>query len=209
MHSLFRSIAASVGITLLGATLFWFGTDGFQAFTAEAARQLQIEKQPQNLPAVWLEDSSGKTFQLQDYAGKIVLLTFMYTGCAQTCTIVESNFRDVYKSIPTKFLGKEVNLISISFDQEHDTPSVLKRYGDYYQADGVTWRMARVLHKQEQAQLLQSFDVTVIPDENGGYEHNSAFYLVDRQNRLVKIFDYTDPQTFVDTILPLLGRGSS
>ena len=34
-----RSVAATVLATLLGFGIFWWGTDGFAAFTAETARR--------------------------------------------------------------------------------------------------------------------------------------------------------------------------
>jgi protein SCO1 len=37
--------------------------------------------------------------------------------------------------------------------------------------------------------LLKAFGVTVIPDGAGGFVHNAALHVVDRQGRLIAIFD--------------------
>jgi protein SCO1 len=189
-----RNIMATILALGLGISLLWWGTDGFQAFTSEAARRLEVLKEPKALPSVRLEDQKGQSFYLHDYRGKLVLATFIYTRCGDVCPIVEMNFRRVYETIRDEYLGKNIVFLSISFDPEHDTPHVLHEHAEHYQADGTRWRVARVPNPKELNILLKTMGVIVIPNGAGGYEHNAAFYLIDKQGRLVKIFDYNAPK---------------
>jgi protein SCO1 len=199
-----RNTIAAILVILFGSSLLWFGTDGFHAYTAEGARRLAILEHPRDLPAAVLQDAGGKTFRLQDYRGKLVLVTFMYTGCADACPILETNFKQVYQSIAKQYLGKNVVLVSISFDPKRDTPKTLNEYAHMIGADGVNWRVARFAHPEEQKALLKSVEVVVIPNDTGGFEHNTGIYLINRTGRLAKIYDYNAPKQVVAEIQPLL-----
>lgn len=184
------SIALTV-VLLFGVVLFYTGTDGFRAFTAEAARVNQLKQDKPQLPQVTLEDHSGMQYSFAAFEDKYLFITFMYTSCPTVCVELEMNMAEVYRRIPQQYLGKDITFLSISFDPERDTPTVLNRYKDYFGSDGVTWRMARVPDQRELEMLTDRFGVIVIPDGYGGFAHNSAFYLVDRSGYLIDVMDYT------------------
>ena len=94
--------------------------------------------------------------------------------------------------------GTGVQLLSISFDSAHDTPAVLQTYAQQLQADAVLWRFVRVPDVAQMQQLLRSFQVVVVPDGRGDYEHNAALLLLDGQGRLIRIFDLTEQQLALD-----------
>jgi protein SCO1/2 len=58
-----------------------------------------------------------------------------------------------------------------------------------HNADGDLWITARPENEQALSALLKTFGVTVIPDGADGFVHNAALHVVDRQGRLVAIFD--------------------
>jgi len=185
-----RSILAVFMVLFLGVTVLGLGTDGFQAFTAEGARRLAVRENPLSLPAVSLRNSSGTVFRLQDYKGKLVLVTFIYTRCATVCTALGDSFQRIRDSLPSEILGEEVVLLSISFDAEHDNIPQLAAFAVWMEADGRNWCFSRVDNPEELKMLLDVFGIIVIPDEFGGFTHNAAIHLVDRQSRLARIFDY-------------------
>lgn len=112
----------------------------------------------------------------------------------------------VYESVPSKYRGKDIVFLSISFDPKRDTLEVLDKYKDYFNSDGETWRMARILNKTELDSLLKKFGVIVIPDEYGNFAHNSAFYLVDKKGSLMNVMDYTKPDEAAKTIVSILDK---
>ena len=59
------------------------------------------------------------------------------------------------------------------------------------------WRVARLSDDAAIATLLDAFGVIAIPDGRGGYEHNAAIHLIDRNGRLVRISNIEAPQAFV------------
>lgn len=195
---------AIIVVLLFGGILFYVGTDGFQAFTAETARVQQLMKDRPQFPNVTLEDSNGQIYSFSEFENKNVFITFMYTNCTTVCILLEMNMGKVYDLIPEPYFDEDIVFLSISFDPEVDDPARLDQYKDYFQSDGETWRMARITNEAELNNLLDEFGVIVIPDGNGDFAHNSAFYFVDKQGTLVNVMDFTDPEAAADTVINLL-----
>ncbi|MDG5785981.1 SCO family protein [Evansella sp. AB-P1] len=189
-HNKHTIIASSV-VLLFGLFLFYIGTDGFRAYTAETARVYQLTQDQPQFPNVTLEDSNGKIYPISDLEGKYVFITFMYTACTTVCPVLEMNMGQVYDRIPSNYIGEDIIFLSISFDPERDDPETLDMYKDNYYADGETWRMARINDETELENLLEAFGVIVIPDGTGNFGHNSAFYFVNREGTLIDVMDFT------------------
>ncbi|MFK9094026.1 SCO family protein [Bacillus salipaludis] len=193
-------------VILFGCSLIFFGTDGFQAFTAETARVNKLIDDKPKFPDVTFEDSKGRNYSISEFKGKYVFITFLYTSCTTVCPQLEMNMSRVYDKIPSKYIGKDIVFLSISFDPERDDPATLEKYRSYFNSDGETWRMARIKNKAELDSLLKAFGVIVIPDENGNFAHNSAFYLVDKKGSLINVMDYKNIDEADHTVTSILDK---
>ncbi|WP_409276331.1 SCO family protein [Neobacillus sp. SCS-31] len=207
MKKLGRNTWASIVVLLFGVVLFYVGTDGFRAFTAEAARVERLKADKPKFPQVTLEDSMGRAYPVSEFKGKYVFITFLYTSCGTVCPELEMNMGEVYKKLPERYLGKEIVFLSISFDPERDTPERLDKYKDMFGSDGETWRMARISDQAELDSLLKEFGVIVIPDGEGNFAHNSAFYLVDPEGKLADVMDYKKTGDATRKVLRILEEG--
>lgn len=58
--------------------------------------------------------------------------------------------------------------------------------------------MVRVPDQSQLKRLLDQFGVVVIPNDVGGYEHNVAIYLVGRDGKLARIFDFDDAKPVLE-----------
>lgn len=199
-----RSLVASTMVTLAGLAVLWWGTDGFTAYTAEAARRVEVLRAPRPLPPAVLEDQHGREFALDEYRGRLLAVEFIYTRCDTICLSLGMAFKQIRERMPPEALGRDFALVSISFDPEHDDPPALRRYARTFGADGTHWRIARVRDAAELAALLEAFGVIVIDDGRGGFEHNAAIHLVGRDGRLAEIRDLDEIAPFVDRIGALL-----
>lgn len=187
-----HQVVAIIIVVLFGFGLFFVGTDGFHAFTAETARTNKLITNQPLLPKVMIQDSKAREYTFDEFDGKYMMMTFIYTACSTVCPQLEINLAEVYESIPAKYIGEDIVFMSISFDPERDTPEVLDRYRTFFDSDGDTWRMARIPDETELNTLLDEFGVTVIPDGEGDFAHNVAFYLVDPNGHLIDVLDFTD-----------------
>src|SRR5690625_4594995 len=195
----------AIGIVLIfGFGLFYLGTDGFSAFTAETARTNQLLEEQPKLPSVTLEDHNGEQYGFSEFEGKYMLMTFIYTACSTVCPQLEMNVKEIYEQIPDEYVGEELMFLSISFDPDRDTPEVLDNYRTNIGGDGDTWRMARIPNEDQLSATLDEFDIIVIPDGDGDYAHNVAFYLVDREGKLMDVMDYQDIEGATDKVMNVL-----
>lgn len=202
-----RTALSSLLVLMFGIVLFYIGTDGFQAFTAETARVNQLMDEKPKFPNVTLEDNNGRTYSFSEFEGKYVFITFLYTSCGTVCPELEVNMSEVYKRIPEEYIGHDIQFLSISFDPERDDPKTLDTYRKAFGSDGETWRMARIPKQQELDSLLDRFGVIVIPDEYGNFAHNSAFYLVNPKGQLIEVMDYTLIEEAADRVTEILHSG--
>jgi protein SCO1 len=184
-----RTAAVALVIALLGSVALWQGTDGLRAFTAEGARRLSVLKQPRPVPDARLVDMRGQAMTLADEDGRAIIVEFIYATCPTLCISLGESFAKLRNGIITAGLSDRTRLISISFDLARDGPEALRDYSDAHGADGRLWITARPENEQALQALLKVFGVTVIPDGAGGFVHNAALHVVDRQGRLEAIFD--------------------
>lgn len=185
------SLAATSIVLVAGAGVFWIKTDGARAFTSESARRLAITRTPRNPPPALLEASDRRLFTLEDFHGRMVVVDFIYTHCPTVCFSLGSSFARLQTALDES-RRDDVHLLSVGFDSERDTPDALNTYGQRHKADPKRWTLARVANVRDLKSLLSAFGIVVIPDEYGGFTHNAALHVVDRQGRLVRIFDADD-----------------
>ena len=90
-------------------------------------------------PNVELTTQDGKVVRFYDdlIKGKIVALDLIYTTCQYACPLETARLAQVQKLLGDR-MGKDVFFYSITIDPDHDTPAVLKEYGEKFGA-GPGW----------------------------------------------------------------------
>ncbi len=195
-----KKVISILTVLGIGISILWVGTDGFQVLTTEGERHKLVEEHPRFLPKVLLRDQSGKLFRIQDFQGSNVLVEFIYTRCMTLCHELGQTFEQVAQEIPQNFRGNHVYMISISFDPR-DTTDDLKSYGDRYEAISEFWKIAKVENKKDLKLLLNTFGITVIPDQWGNFEHNAGIHFVNKSGKLDKIIGIKLPSKVVQELL--------
>ncbi|HKK07071.1 MAG TPA: SCO family protein [Gammaproteobacteria bacterium] len=180
-------LAAALAFTAVIAALS-LATDGFEAFTTESARRLEVMRSPRRLPDVLLEDQAGRRFRLSDLRGRPVVVEFIYTRCTSYCVALGNAFQQIQRAVLKD--GLQVSLLSVSFDPDHDSVPRLAAYARRYGAQARLWRVARPVHPAALEALLDACGVKVISDGLGGYTHNAAILLVGPRGRLLHIYDW-------------------
>ena len=117
-----HNLLATIIVLLFGFALFYVGTDQFSAFTAETARVNKLVEEKPQFPDVTFEDSNERTYSIDEFEGKYVFITFIYSMCNTVCIDLERNMDEVYELIPEEYMGKDIQFLSISFDPERDNP---------------------------------------------------------------------------------------
>ena len=75
----------------------------------------------------------GRTLRFYDdvLKGKIVLINFFFTDCDAVCPLMTENLARVQELLGDR-VGKDIFMVSISLQPEHDTPEVLAAYAKTY-----------------------------------------------------------------------------
>ncbi len=193
MKRALRTLLASLVLLLAGIAVLAAVTDRFRAFTAEAAHRIEVQEHPVPVPAVALETQSGARIDLADFRGKWLLVDFIYTQCPTFCVILGDEFAQLQGSLAGPIAQGRLQLLSVSFDPVHDTPSKLTAYLERSRSHGAGWIAARPVDANGLSRIERVFGLTVIPDVFGGYVHNADIELVDPQGRLVDIVDLGHP----------------
>ena len=192
---MWRTASASLVLTVLAyAGGAWLTMD-YQVWTAEGARRLAALRSPLAAPTVAMRGPGIRTQPLREMLrnpGTPTIVDFVYTRCITLCSALSGTFQQLQDviSIDHDAGRPTVQLLSISFDPEHDTPDVLAAYGQQHHANASLWRFAAPVQVHDLQKLLQHYGVIVIPDGLGGYEHNAALLVLDSHGRLMRIYDY-------------------
>lgn len=138
----------------------------------------------QRVPDFMLTDSAGQHVKLSSFAGKVVAMNFVYTRCAlpQFCLRMTNTFAVLQKRF-SSVLGREAQLLTITFDPERDTPEVLAAYAKQWNADPRGWRFLTGT-VSEVRRVSEFFSVEAFPDE-GLLNHTVRTVVVGRDGRLL------------------------
>jgi protein SCO1 len=171
-------------------------TDGFQSFTLESARRLEALRAPRDVEHLRLETLEQGQTSLGEFAGHWVLVDFIYTSCETLCVSLGSVYARLQQRLSAEIATGKVQLLSVSFDPEHDGPSELAAYRARHVNSASGWMLGRA-SPNETAAWLERFGVVAIPDGLGGFAHNAAIHVVSPDGRLRAILDWDDPEAAV------------
>lgn len=141
-------------------------------------------------PDFALTSHTGHPVSLADLRGKVVMLDFFYASCPDVCLLVSAKLAVLQRRLKNLgVLGKEVVLLSASFDSLRDTPEVLREYARGMRALPGGWFFLRG-DSAAVSRLLQQYDVWIKPYPDGSFDHSMRIYLIDRQGRIREIYNY-------------------
>ena len=138
-----------------------------------------------------LTDQNGNRFQLSGQRGKIVLLFFGYTSCADACPTMMVKLKSVSKTLGAEW--KHVLPVFVSVDPARDTSAALKKYLEYFSisAVGLTGKKEEIDRVVEQYGASYEIEKS---DSAMGYHinHSTYVYLIDQGGEVRSRFKHTD-----------------
>ena len=162
----------------------------------------------EDLPSFALYDQTGEVVDISRYRGKYILLNFIYTRCpiATMCPAAINLMEAVQHDVGEVGRSEELELISITFDPEYDTPGVLREFAE---VRGIDTSNYSFMTGPESAikDLLRQFGV-LAQVEGPLIQHTLATLLIDPQGRIIDRADGSqwDVEQFVRKILRKRGQ---
>lgn len=133
-------------------------------------------------PGFSLIDQDGNRLTSEDLRGTLTLYTFTYTRCRSAqCESILNTMKEVDRRLPETQLGDlPFRFVVISFDPEHDTPERLREFGRSLGVDMRRWTFATGTDAKRLRYVIGGgFEVYYAPREDGTFEFDTAYILVD------------------------------
>lgn len=121
-----------------------------------------------------LHDQDGRPVSLRQFRGRVVILTFMYTTCRDTCPLTATQIRGALDD-----LSHPVPALAVSVDPVNDTP---ERAREFLLRRGLGDDRMRFL-LGTRAQLQPVWKAYGIQPQGKAFEHTAYVVLIDRHGR--------------------------
>jgi protein SCO1/2 len=134
-------------------------------------------------------DSNRVTEKITE--GKIVVADFIFTTCQSICpkmSVQMMRVQHAFKDDPS------VVILSFTVDPKHDTPSVLKAYGEKHNAMPGKWYFLTgekdsIYHLARHSYFVTAMDGDGVVDD---FVHSEQVVLVDKENHIRGFYDGTE-----------------
>jgi protein SCO1 len=157
-------------------------------------------------PDFALTSQDGAKVTLEDFRGKVVAVTFIYTWCPDVCPMLTDTMARVQDELGQDF-GSKVAFVSISVDPERDTPAVLREYAAAFDADLTGWSFLTGAPAAIR-EVAHRYGVAVAPAAGGQVDHTLLTTLIDRRGTMrVQYLGYRfDEEEFRHDLLDLVNE---
>ena len=170
------------------------------------------------VPDFKLRNQDGSVIHLNQFRGRELLITFIYTRCPlpDFCPRVTHNFADINRQLAlSPALQQKPHLLCVSFDPENDTPERLRAYGATYIGSDASsafshWDFA-VPEKPVLDKMAQYFDVGITRAADQSITHTLSTTLIGADGKVVRFYpgnDWTVSQVLEDVKKTAEGRGT-
>jgi len=147
--------------------------------------------------------------------GRISVLAFIYTRCGDICPVASmqlSFVQDLAARDPE--IAARMQLVSMSFDPEHDTPAVMAEHATAWRSQSPQaprWEFLTAPDRAALAPVLAAYDQTIGHKRNpdsptGPFTHIFRAFLIDRAGQIRNIYslDFLDPQLVMNDVRTLV-----
>jgi protein SCO1/2 len=203
--------ALALGMILIGVGLLIGGLFSLGLLHPGPAAVLQgaVIDPPYAAPNFQLHDQFDRPVALNDFRGKVVALTFLYTSCSDTCPLITAKLNQAYGRLGAD--SARLAILAVTVDPAHDT---VARVHDYSVAQGMlqNWHFL-VGPAAAVTPVWKAYGVAALAQPAAPatglvtVEHSTPIYLIDPagQARVVLDQDFA-PSDLVQDVRALLAR---
>jgi len=155
-----------------------------------------------------LTNQDGQVTTLADLTNHVWIADIIFTRCAASCPIMTGQMKLLQDALPP---ASNAKLVTLTTDPDYDSPAVLKKYGERFDADFNRWTFLTGTKSEIAALAGGSLKLSAVPvkpedqkDSADLFIHSTIFVVADKQARLRGIFqtegegvDWTNVQPHV------------
>ena len=161
-----------------------------------------VAQPPKPAPPLRLEDSTGKTFDIAEHRGKVVMLTWLYVNCPDVCPLIVSNLKVARSKLGAK--ARDVVMVAVSTDPKRDTPKAVNKFlASRGAQDEVQYLVGG---RRELERTWKNWGIVAEPAAANPelIEHASPIYGISASGKITTLYPANfKPQQIVDDV-PLL-----
>jgi len=166
--------------------------------------QSAIGKQPANYT---FTNANGEQVKLEDFRGKPLVLSMVYTSCYQICPMTTRHLSKVVEKARDA-LGEDTFAVAvIGFDTKVDTPDAMQYFANKQGISNKNWNLLSI-NEQDLEALSKDLGFLYYPTSSG-YDHLIQATVIDADGKVYRqVYGQVfDTQLLVDPLLELvLGR---
>lgn len=161
-----------------------------------------------SIPDFRLRNQDGRPINLNQFRGKDLLITFIYTRCPlpNFCPLVTQNFALINRELSAEpALYRKTHLLCVSFDPENDTPARLRAYGATYVGsdakDAFGHLEFAVPDQKTLEKMAQFFDLGMTHEPDSTITHTLSTTLIGADGKVIRFYpgnDWTVSQVMAD-----------
>lgn len=129
-----------------------------------------------------LLDTQGRPVRLADFAGKPLLVSFIYTGCFQICPTTTRSLSEAVDQLAEVFGADKFNVVSIGFNQPFDSPTAMRAFAAQMGIKKSNWRFLSPPPATVDA-LTRDFGFSYVATP-AGFDHVLTVSVLDAQGRI-------------------------
>ena len=143
-------------------------------------------------------DDDGRAWRLHELLdGRIVVLSFVYTSCADMngCPLAMHVLAGLQRRLAEDpALRDRVRLLTLSFDPAHDRPDVMRRHRERLAKPGVDWRFLTTSGGDALTPILDAYGQSVRREHDesgrplGTISHVLRMFLIDGTRRIRNVY---------------------
>lgn len=148
-------------------------------------REKYFQSLDKEAPDFMLRNADGKTVELADLRGKVVVLHFIYTNCPDVCPLHAEKLAEVQEMVNGTPMMELVRFITITTDPRNDTPEIMRKYGPARGLDPVNWTFLTSGPDRLAAtrQLVEKFGHKFTKAGDGYQVHGVVTHVIDREGK--------------------------
>lgn len=199
-------VAVAILALIVGFTVAWVARQS-QPVKLESATW--FGEQSRALPDFELVDQNNNKLLPADLKGKWHLLFFGYTHCPDICPASLQTLAQAVSQIDDTDVVNSLRIVFVSVDPDRDTPSVLKRYVEYFSpsfigATGSDDNLGRLTKSIGIAYFIDKTDPQQVNYEVG---HSSGFVLINPQVEFSGLFSAPhDSRKIANDLIKIIER---
>jgi protein SCO1/2 len=157
-----------------------------------------------SVPDFTFQSADKGKFALRDLRGKPLLVTMIYTGCADVCPTIIESLAAAAETAEDALGNGSFNIITIGFDTRNDTPDRMRSFARAHDAGGDNWYFAssdtKTINRLSQAVGFNYFSSA------GGFDHMAQVTILDKNGTIYEqVYGSSfDPPAIVEPLKQLV-----